>query len=392
MNISEVKKENCCGCTACMAVCPKSAITMKEDSEGFIYPAVDKSRCIECGLCLNTCQYKVNIKTNLISSYAAKNKLDDVLIRSSSGGVSHALCKAILERNGIVYGVAYNKNYEVITTRADNLEACNAFYGSKYVQTNPLDTFKAVYNDLHEKKEVLYFGTSCHIAGLKSYLNTCRIDTSRLYTVDLICHGVPSPKVFASYIDWLRRDKNFESFEFRTKHKPWGYGSKNFGCTIRSKNGNEYFDTLKSRAFLSIFFSNNCLRPHCHQCNFSGVDKPADLTIADYWGCLEQEPDFFSEKGVSAVLVHTEKGNSLLKESDELVLKETTIDKIKIKQGNLDHPSPIGDKRDEFWNAFYKYGFEYVAKKYGPYNFMGFLRNSKLYELYSKIRSCGRDK
>ena len=365
-NVSKITKEECCGCSGCFAICPKNAITMQTDKEGFLYPSVDSKACIDCGLCVNVCEEKFNYKTATINAYAGKNKNDAVLKKSSSGGVSHALCAEIIRRKGVVYGVVYDNKYRVIVTRAEDAESCDAFYGSKYVQADPHDSFRMVKVDLKNGKDVLYFGTSCYIAGLLSYLTTAKVKLDNLYTVDLICHGVPSPKVFADYIKWL--GDRMEKFEFRTKNKPWGYGSKNFGCTITTIDGKQHTDTLKSRVFLNIFFSNNCLRPHCHNCEFCGIQKPADITIADYWGCKDEEPEFFTEKGVSAILVHSEKGNQLLHAADELELKKTSIEKIEKKQGNLHHPSRKNPQKNVFWNDYFNnIDFSYIAKKYGNY-------------------------
>ena len=365
-NVSRITKEQCCGCSGCFAICPKNAITMQPDKEGFLYPSIDPTLCIDCGLCLKLCNEKFSYKAEPISAYAGKNKIDEVLKKSSSGGVSHALCTEVIKRNGDIYGVVYDSNYKVFVTRADDTNSCEAFFGSKYVQADPRESFTMVKDDLKKNKVVLYFGTSCYIAGLLAYLTMAKVPLDNLYTVDLICHGVPSPKVFADYIKWL--GNRIEKFEFRTKNKPWGYGSKNYGCTITTIEGIQHTDTLKSRVFLNIFFSNNCLRPHCHDCRFCGIMKPADITIADYWGCKEEEPDFFTEKGVSAILVHSEKGDQLLHAVEELELKETTIEKIEKKQGNLHHPSPISLQRNLFWNDYFNKGFSYVATKYGGYS------------------------
>jgi coenzyme F420-reducing hydrogenase beta subunit len=381
MNVSMVKKEKCCGCTACKSVCPVAAICMKSDNQGFLHPEIDEVKCIDCGLCVHICEDKEQQKKPVKGAFAAKNINDDVLIQSSSGGVSHALCKTIIDANGVVYGVAYNAQHVVILKRARNIEECDAFYGSKYVQADPRQTLQQVYEDLQSGRSVLFFGTSCLIAGLLSYLNSEKGDTTNLYTVDLICHGVPSPMLFAEYISFINKNRKLVRFDFRTKKLPWGYGSKNFGCTITYKEGKEETDSAKARLFLNLFFSNNCLRPRCHQCEFAGLDKPADLTLADYWGCAEAEPEFFDEMGVSAVLVHTEKGELLLRQSDELILADTTIEKVSRKQGNLDHPSPASESREVFWKLYSEKGFLAIAKKYGGYDLKGKLKQTKIYKL-----------
>ena len=227
--IGQIKKEDCCGCTACMSVCPKSAISMQEDEQGFIYPSIDGAKCVDCGLCLKVCNAAISYKADVVDSYAVKNSNKEILKKSTSGGISDAIARKCITNGGVVYGVIYDEDYKVVTARLSSEGDLEKLYGSKYVQTNPMSTFISAYEDLNAGKEVVYFGTSCHVAGLLSYLDAKKCNRERLTTVDLICHGTPSPKVFADYIDWLKEDKGFQSFQFRTKTKPWGYGSKNFG-------------------------------------------------------------------------------------------------------------------------------------------------------------------
>ena len=310
-----------------------------------------------------------------------------MLKKSSSGGLSHAICREIIEQNGVVYGVALSSDSQVLIERADSIEKCELFYGSKYVQANPNNTLEMVKKDLIEGKKVLYIATSCYIAGLLSYLKYKNVMIDNLYTVDLICHGVPSPLIFSDYVRWINEKRTVSKFYFRTKKKPWGYGSRNYGCTIKYVDGKEEVDTIRARVFLNLFFSNNCLRPHCHHCEYAGIDKPADLTVADYWGCIEQEPEFYDKLGVSAVLVHTDKGLELIRNAQELEYKDTPIEKIKMNQGNLNHPSPIANSREQFWNEYTENGFLYIAKKYGGLNIKGIIINSKIYATYAKLKT-----
>ena len=368
-NVSNIKKEECCGCTGCKAICPKKAIIMKSDNEGFLYPEVN-DECINCGLCLKVCKNKFNIIKDKANTkvYAAKNKSDEVLKKSSSGGISNALCEYFIKNHGVVYGVIYDENNDVIMQREENIDDIEKLYGSKYVSANPGDTFTEVYDDLKNDKLVLFIATSCIVSGLKSYLKIKNCNMDKLYTVDLICHGTPSPKLFKDYINYLENKYDFDHFEFRTKTHPWGYGSKNFGCTIHMKDGKTQIDTIDSKLYLKLFFSNYALRPHCHNCEFTSIDKPSDLTIADYWGLKEEHPDFFDEKGVSAVITHTNKAVELIEKLDNIIYIESSIEKVSKKQANLDHPSPIKDDRDEFWNLYYNKGFKAVCKKYANLN------------------------
>lgn len=365
MNVTQIQREQCCGCSACAAICPKDAIAMVSDDQGFLYAAVDENKCVDCNLCVKVCNDAKNRDRSPVAAYAAKNTDSAALKRSSSGGVAYALCQQVIAQGGAVYGVAYDESHRVITCRADTLEGCEAFFGSKYVQTDPCGTFRQVSSDLKDGRTVLYFGTSCHIAGLLSYCRQKRCDTDRLVTVDLICHGVPSPGIFADYIAYLKRSPRFAHFAFRTKELPWGYGSTNYGCTIYQKNGRKVTDSVEARLFLNLFFSNNCLRPHCYECRHASLDKPADITIADYWGLREAHPDFFSEDGVSAVIVHSEKGDALFKSAKLLSYIESTPEAIAEKQGNIGRSSPKSPHYDAFWKLYREKGFRAVAKRYG---------------------------
>ena len=364
-SVANIKKEECCGCTACKAVCPKKAIDMCEDSEGFLYPKINNN-CINCGLCLKVCKNKNNINedNNILKAYAAKHKNIEILKKSSSGGISRALCEYYIKKGGIVYGVIYNDKHEVIVQREETLDDTEKLYGSKYVWANPKDTFLQVYDDLKNDRYVLYIATSCFVAGLKSFLEIKKCNTEKLCTVDLICHGTPSPRLFRDYINYLENKYDFSHFEFRTKHFPWGYGSKNYGCTIYKKNGKYLIDTIDSNIFIQIFFSNYALRPHCHNCEFACINKPSDITIADYWGLKDAHPDFFDEKGVSAVITHTKKGDELFKKLDNIDYIQSTIEKVSKKQLNLHNSSKVKLDREEFWNYYYKNGFRNVCRKY----------------------------
>ena len=377
-NVKLIKKDACCGCTACYSVCPKNAITMECDEEGFLYPKIDENKCVNCGLCLKVCRDKMKYLTdiNKVKVYAAKNRDECVLKKSSSGGISNALGKKIIDVGGIVYGVIYDENHRVIVKRSETKKDLDRLYGSKYVQADLQNTFKEVHDDLRNNKVVLFIATSCYVAGLKSFLINKKCNIDNLYTVDLVCHGVPSPKIFSDYINYLREKYDFDHFEFRTKELPWGYGSKNYGCTIFLKNNKKIVDSTDARLFLNIFFSNYCLRPCCYKCAFSKIEKPADMTIADYWGVANEHPDFFDEKGVSAVIIHTDKGEKLFNDTKDIIAIKSSINKVKNKQPNLDKPSGIKNDRDLFWKTYEDMGFKYVCKKYFGLNFKTLLKSN----------------
>jgi len=385
-NIALIENSSCCGCTTCMAVCPVNAIQMSADEQGFLYPQIDASLCVDCGLCLKTCKKEYRNEQIDSHAYAAQNSNQFVLQKSSSGGIGLALCMYAVEHGGVVYGVAYDRDFHVVTQRAQTLEACIAFCGSKYVQSDLQLTMCEVEKDLQDGRFVLYFGTSCHVNGLLAALDAKKIDRSQLITVDLICHGVPSPRLFEDYIKYISKNDGLKSYAFRTKALAWGGGSMCFGTRIEYHSGKVELDSLKARAFLNLFFSNNCLRPSCYQCKYCGINKPSDITIADFWGVENEHPDFYSKDGVSAVIVHTEKGRRVFELLRDVVFIDSTIAKISNKQGNFKNPSPKGQHYDAFWKLYEEKGFLAIAKKYAGMSLVGKLKHSELYKLYKRIK------
>lgn len=394
MNIENIKKTDCCGCTGCKSICPQNAITMQPDEQGFLYPSIDEEKCNDCGLCFKVCTASNSYKKKAIDCFAAKNKDAVVIANSSSGGVSNALAKLTIDNGGVVYGVAYDDELNVVTMKAESYSELEKFYGSKYVQTDERDCFSNIYNDLKKNKNVLFFGTSCHVAGLLSFLEKKRCDVSGLITVDLICHGVPSPKLFREYISFIGGKEKIKNVHFRNKKDksgsglltaPWRFGTYN--CGLEYKNGKREVNSLKSRLYLNLFTSNNCLRPSCYQCQYIGEEKPADITIADYWGIEEAHPEMADNYGVSALIIHAGKGLEFLNSCKDLEVIGSTIEKIARKQGMMSKASPKAVTYEQFWRDYKKKGFAYVAKKYGGYNFRGLLRNSTfLHGLWTKIR------
>lgn len=386
MTMANKKKEECCGCSACESVCPKDAIKMVVDVQGFKYPKINQEKCISCGLCELSCPQIQPSYNKVCVAYAAKHKMGSVLEKSSSGGIARALAETIIKKGGVVYGVAYDSDYVVVTQRATDFESCNKFYGSKYVATDNRDSFKNIEKDLLSAKSVVFFGTSCHVDGLYRYLRLKKCPINNLFTVDLICHGVPSPRIFADYICYLKKNRKFSRFLFRTKKLPWGYGSKNFGATIEYSNGKVEVNTDRTNVFLKLFFSNNCLRPNCYECKYCGTEKPSDITIADYWGVKEIHPEFYSENGVSAVITHSTKGEYILNECNNVDIIQSDIKYIENFQGNLHEPSKRAETYDQFWELYNKKGFNAIAREYGGLTLINKLKRTMIYKIYIKNR------
>ena len=302
-------KELCCGCTACYSICPKKAISMAEDEEGFLYPEVDKESCINCGLCKKVCpviNYKEN-KNEHQKAYIFQHQDNKIRKESTSGGAFTAIAEYVIKHNGIVFGVSLDEKFEAKHTYVDKVEELEQFRNSKYVQSNPNDSFKKVKEFLKQGKLVLYSGTYCQIAGLKKYLNK---DYKNLILVDVVCRAVPSPLMWRKYLKMQEKKyKNPQKILFR--EKTYGYKYSNMSIYTKDK---EYHKGIDSDQYLRAFFSNICDRPSCYSCQFKTQYRDSDLTIWDCFNVEKFNKSLDDDKGTTRVLCHSEKGERIIKE------------------------------------------------------------------------------
>lgn len=367
MEIYKEKKE-CCGCTACMNICPKNAIEMVEDEEGFKYPIINKEKCIECGKCKKICAfqngYQISQRLEPIKVYAAKNKLDDIRLKSSSGGMFVPISDYVLDNDGVVYGVAFDENFKATHIKAEKKEDRDKCIGSKYSQSDLNVIYKSVKKDLEEDKLVLFTGTPCQVAGLNKYL--CNVKKEKLILVDIVCHGTPSPKLFREYIKYIEcnRHKKIKQYNHKAKDFGWKHNEK-----ITFEDGTEDVKSNLSQAWKYVFYSHFALRPACHNCKYTNCKRPSDITIADFWGIEKFAPEFTDSKGVSLVIVNTNKGKIVFEKIKENInFIERNIEEAKEKNPNLIRPSNMPENRKKFWQEYEKNGIKYILKKYGRYN------------------------
>ncbi len=366
-------KEQCCGCSACVSICARGAIKMKPDALGFLYPEVNKDICNNCGLCESVCAFHPNYdKNNNLREpyvYAVRHKKMSEIETSRSGAMFVAISDWILEQGGVVYGVGYVDHFRVAHKRAVTKEECNEFKGSKYVQSDLNDTFIQVRKDLKGGLFVLYSGTPCQTSGLQSYLSALKVDMSRLYIVDIVCHGVPSPYIWRDYLSYFENRYNQKIIEvnFRDKSKlGWSSHKESF----KLENTYVYADI-----YTHIFFQHLNFRRSCGVCHFTNLQRPSDVTLADFWGWQRVDPTFNTDdKGVSLVLVNTEKGRGLF-EIIKGQINYIQTDTIKCLQPNLQKPSDVHPKIDVFEQEYVKYGFEYIGRKYSYMGLFGKLRH-----------------
>ena len=358
MYLKTNKKSNCSGCTTCMNICPINAIQMVEDKEGFLYPKIDKNKCIKCGACIKICPNIKEDTTNSIrATYGVKHKNEKERLTSRSGGVFIALSDYILNLNGTVYGAKLNEDFKVFHDRAETIEQRNEFKGSKYIQSNMNNIAKSVKKDLKKGKKVLFSGTACQVAGIKAFIPENLQEN--LYTCDLICHGVPSQKIFFEFLKYIEgiSGKKIKKFNFRDKSFGW---ETHYETTIFEDE-----TKLTTQYFRNLFYGHNILRPACYECNYANTHRPADITIADFWGIEEIAPEFLDQKGVSLTIVNSQKGEKWIDEiKEDLDIIECDIDECIKHTYTLNQPTPKPDTRGQFWTDYREKDFEYIIKTY----------------------------
>lgn len=353
-------KYNCSGCFACVNKCPKDCISMIEDQEGFLYPQVDKQLCNDCGLCQKVCPMINNRPAKTRSDvYACKNKNEKIRLASSSGGVFTLLAEQVLNRKGVVFGAMFNSDFKVVHGYVQNKEELYKLRGSKYVQSLIGNTYKEAEKFLKQDKVVLFSGTPCQARGLKSYLQR---EYTNLIIVDLICHGVPSPKVFRNYVAVVRNLNKDEinNISFRDKSRGWKLFS--FSIAFRKKS---YSKSLVDDLYMKGFLQNMYLRPSCYKCRFKDFKSGSDITIADYWGIHTKIPEFDDDKGVSLVIVATDNGRKIFEQiSPEMEMLQSELEHAVQYNPFSIHSALSHPKREQFFAELDRIDFQRLMEKY----------------------------
>lgn len=383
-----ISKEECCGCTACFNLCPKNVISLQSDSCGYDYPAIDASLCINCGLCQNVCQFRkkeIQDSYKSIKCYALKHKDFSVICASRSAGAFTAFSDYVLDNGGLVYGAKLDADLMVRHHKASKKEERDSFRESKYVQSKLEGVFKNVAEDLKDGKTVMFTGTGCQCDGLRAFLNTKRIDSEKLVIADIVCHGVPSPKMFKEYLQWNERKYHsvVKKFKFRDKQKySWSEGVEKLTLANGKVKYQDYFTG-------SIF--ENFIRPSCYNCKYTTPYRNSDITLADFWGSEKAAPEFTDYKnGCSLVLIHSEKGLTLFERiKDSISYKEVPLEAC--LQHRLVSPRKKDPFIDSYWQNYIEKGFDYIIKNYVENSVSLNKRLKKrfrniIYRIYKKLR------
>jgi len=362
----EIKnKSECCGCTACANKCPKHCIEMKEDEEGFLYPVIDLSQCIECGLCEIVCPFKQDkeVLNNPIRAYACFNKNEKVRMESSSGGIFSLIAEDILSKNGKIFACAFDKAGMAYHVKVEKKEDIAKLRGSKYMQSRLGNCYQSIKKCLDENNIVLFTGTPCQVKGLKTFLGK-EYDT--LYCMDFICHGVPSPKIWKKYIEYLTRtvtnsQGQIKQISFRDKTQGWSKYSLN----IEFEGGKQYICRFGQDPYMQSFLRNYSLRPSCYKCKCKPSINISNLTVADFWGINEIFPDIHDDKGVSLVIINDNMGKQLFEAiSTNIEFREVCYSEAvrfnKMATESVNEPV----KRKEFFQKIDKENIYDLMKKY----------------------------
>ena len=355
------RKEDCCGCALCVDICPTQAICM-EMIDGFSYPTIQTEKCVDCGACRRGCiiQQPFEDLRRPVMAYAGKLRNTDARLNSSSGGMFTAVSDMVLSSGGAVCGAAFDEGMRLRYVLAQTAEDRDKMRDSKYVQSDAQGLYAQLQTVLQEGKTVLFCGTPCTAAAVKRRFSTF---TDQLYIVDLICHGVPSPEVWQGYIAYIERlyGKSVSAYRFRDKQN----GAKEYHAVITFTDGTTAKETDAINSYLELFRYDLCLRPSCTACPYATQKRVGDITIGDFWGVETLLPYMDDQKGVSAVLINTEKGKTCLRDvSEQVEIAPCAVNDIVSRQQPLQHPSKASVKAPTFARDMRMLPFRKILQKY----------------------------
>ena len=355
----------CIGCGICKAVCPKNAILLAPNAEGFLTPQINAERCTQCGLCQRVCpqnQDSVKEFKSVKHIFAFKNPDTAARKGSSSGAAFPFLAGQVLKNGGSVYGAALSADQTYVHhICAQNEQTLRSICGSKYVQSSTEDCWEMVGRDLKCGRSVLFSGTACQVYALMKYLEYFRIPTENLLTCDIICHGVGSPRIYARFISYVgkKHHSTVKAYHFRSKEVSWRGAS----AAAVLDDGRRLSNTPEVSSYMNVYYSGCITRECCYSCRFAQQQRVADCTIGDFWGLESLMPELEDALGVSVILGNTDKAVKLF--SDAAVEMNVALEAL--KQPNLLQPTARPAERDAFWDEYRNKGIGYVLHKYGAY-------------------------
>lgn len=386
MNVAK-NIEMCTGCMLCYNICPVDAIKMVPDEKGFLYPVIQTEQCIGCGACERKCPANddnVNLKNfsaidndksvslvDKTQSYkkivkAAWSKNKKTRSKSSSGGLFSVLAEAVLKQGGVICASKFTYDfYKVEFDICENIEDLNPFCGSKYIQSSPNMIYRRIKHILKSGRKVLFVGTGCQVAALKRYLDT---SFENLICIDLVCHGVPSPKIWKDYIDYLiskHDQKAVKDVSFRTKEPSW----KEYSLKVVFEDGKTYQKPKIKDPYMIAFAKDIMLRPSCSHCQYACLEREGDITLCDFWAYRSFNfKTRNTEKGISCCIINSAKGKVLFDLiSDKLVIEDKDIKEAISGNRSLVRPWNNNKESEKFWLSYEENGMDALFEYCQPY-------------------------
>lgn len=359
------EKAQCCGCGICSFVCPQQAISMEADDLGFVYPVIHQALCIDCGACTKNCAYGKEISCAEPVCLAGMNTNDIQLQHSASGGIFSAIASEFLH-DGMVCGATMAFDGGTAQIRHELDSDIRKFQGSKYVQSDLLPCLDAVHSALNAGKKVLFCGTPCQVHGVRSLFRN--FTQSQLFTMDLVCHGVPNQQFFNDYLSLYQKEHNMQvvHFDFRNKQHGWGLNG-----TASDSLGNQYSITPNNCSYYKYFLDAEIYRDSCYQCPYACMHRVGDLTIGDYWGVKKHDPQllaengglFSAEKGISCLLINNPRGAELLaKYGSHIITAPVETQNVLIANTQLRKPAQHSTNRKRILTAYRLNGYAGVHR------------------------------
>lgn len=368
MTIQLCKPEDCTGCQSCIQTCKHNAIQVQNDKHGFLHPIIDASKCIECGLCIKSCPILTppSCKNNIQpETWAAWHPNKETRLDSSSGGAFSAIAEWVLDNNGVVFGASLSKDLEVKHVAINNKQQLHLIRKSKYVQSNINQTYIEAAKLLRQDKKVLFSGTPCQIAGLYAFLRNKRPDN--LYTIDFICHGVPSPMIFTEYIKSMEQKYKHKISNVNFRDKRLGVET-NLLMVFTLNNNEQKVEAFKYNSFYRGFINNLILRNSCYQCKYTTMPRIADITLADYRN-IGNKYTFMHEKdrplGFTGLLINNAHGDELLKLTN-ICYEKRDFDELASAQPHLKAPVKKPSNIEEVYEMLYNKGYDKTAEHFFP--------------------------
>lgn len=345
------KQDNCTGCTACINICSQNCLSMKSDSQGFLYPMLQyPEKCIECNLCAKVCPLNKkqthNLSEELTEAYAAYSLDDSLRKESSSGGIFSEIAQMVIQTGGVVYGAAYSKDFRVTHICVENCVDLEKLRGAKYAQSDLESAFTEIEKRLEEGQQVLFSGTPCQIEGLKSFL---RKDYDNLLTIDIVCHGVPSPAAWEQYVLY-RANKDCDGKlprKINLRSKVTGWSRYRYSNVYDYPGGKQYVQWGGEDLYMKLFVRDYINRKSCEMCHFKGFQRVSDITLGDFWGIWDQMPEMDDDKGTSLVLLHSQKGKLYFHALDKKIsYKKVTLEQAVAQNPSILQSSPAKPERE----------------------------------------------